>query len=132
MAGLAKTAGRSDRRDRYTVASAQNWVHARRSGLYRPLKQPAMIRLDADVSARFKEHAAEGGCPTEIKSRAATASGRCGEASRLGYCSRSDGLREAVIFADVAGEGASSASGLRFSEFYADRMLAPPNHVDFA
>jgi uncharacterized protein (DUF4415 family) len=47
-------------------APAENWVHARRGDLYRPLKQPVTIRLDADVIAWFKEHAADGGYQTEI------------------------------------------------------------------
>ena len=42
-------------------APAENWVHARRGELYRPLKQPVTIRLDADVLTWFKEHAADGG-----------------------------------------------------------------------
>jgi uncharacterized protein (DUF4415 family) len=46
-------------------APAENWVHARRGDLYRPLKQPITIRLDADVIAWFKEHAF-GGYQTEI------------------------------------------------------------------
>jgi uncharacterized protein (DUF4415 family) len=48
------------------AAPAENWVHARRSELYRPLKQPVTIRLDADVLAWFREHAADGGYQTEI------------------------------------------------------------------
>lgn len=47
-------------------APAQNWVHARRGDLYRPLKQPVTIRLDADVLAWFREHAVDGGYQTEI------------------------------------------------------------------
>jgi uncharacterized protein (DUF4415 family) len=47
-------------------APAENWVHARRSDLYRPLKRPVTIRLDADVLTWFKEHAASGGYQTEI------------------------------------------------------------------
>jgi uncharacterized protein (DUF4415 family) len=47
-------------------APAENWIHARRGELYRPLKQPVTIRLDADVLAWFKEHAANGGYQTEI------------------------------------------------------------------
>ena len=46
-------------------APAENWLHARR-GLYRPLKQPVTIRLDADVLTWFKEHSAGGGYQTEI------------------------------------------------------------------
>jgi uncharacterized protein (DUF4415 family) len=46
-------------------APAENWVHARRGDLYRALKQPVTIRLDADVLAWFKEHA-DRGYQTEI------------------------------------------------------------------
>ncbi|SEC89399.1 Uncharacterized conserved protein, DUF4415 family [Rhizobiales bacterium GAS188] len=47
-------------------APAENWIHARRGELYRPLKQPVTIRLDADVLAWFREHAEGGGYQTEI------------------------------------------------------------------
>jgi uncharacterized protein (DUF4415 family) len=47
-------------------APAENWIHARRGELYRPLKQPVTIRLDSDVLTWFKEHAANGGYQTEI------------------------------------------------------------------
>ncbi len=47
-------------------APVENWMHARRGDLYRPLKQPVTIRLDADVLTWFKEHAADGGYQTEI------------------------------------------------------------------
>jgi uncharacterized protein (DUF4415 family) len=47
-------------------APPENWIHARRGELYRPLKQPVTIRLDADVLSWFKEHAANGGYQTEI------------------------------------------------------------------
>jgi uncharacterized protein (DUF4415 family) len=47
-------------------AAAENWIHARRGELYRPLKQPVTIRLDADVLTWFKEHAVAGGYQTEI------------------------------------------------------------------
>ena len=47
-------------------APAENWIYARRGELYRPLKQPVTIRLDADVLRWFKEHAAGGGYQTEI------------------------------------------------------------------
>jgi uncharacterized protein (DUF4415 family) len=47
-------------------APAENWLYARRGELYRPLKQPVTIRLDADVLRWFKEHAASGGYQTEI------------------------------------------------------------------
>jgi uncharacterized protein (DUF4415 family) len=44
----------------------ENWVHARRGHLYRPLKQPVTIRLDADVLAWFRDHAEGRGYQTEI------------------------------------------------------------------
>lgn len=47
-------------------APAENWVHARRPGLYRPIKKPVTLRLDLDVVEWFKDHAAEGGYQTEI------------------------------------------------------------------
>ena len=46
-------------------APVENWLHARRA-LYRPLKQPVTMRLDADVLTWFKEHSAGGGYQTEI------------------------------------------------------------------
>lgn len=47
-------------------APAENWVDARRGGLYRPVKRPVTLRLDADVVSWFKEHAPAGGYQTEI------------------------------------------------------------------
>ncbi|WP_034999162.1 BrnA antitoxin family protein [Beijerinckia mobilis] len=47
-------------------APAENWAYARRPNLYRPLKKPVTIRLDADVVDWFKNHAQEGGYQTEI------------------------------------------------------------------
>lgn len=47
-------------------APAENWVFARREELYRPLKQPVTIRLDADILRWFKQQAAGGGYQTEI------------------------------------------------------------------
>ena len=47
-------------------APAENWLHARRPGLYRPIKKPVTLRLDADVVAWFKEHAQSRGYQTEI------------------------------------------------------------------
>jgi uncharacterized protein (DUF4415 family) len=47
-------------------ASEESWRHARRGDLYRPVKQPVTIRLDADVIAWFKEHAESGGYQTAI------------------------------------------------------------------
>ena len=47
-------------------APVENWAHSRRGDLYRPIKRSVTIRLDADVLAWFKEHAANGGYQTEI------------------------------------------------------------------
>lgn len=47
-------------------APPENWIHARRGDLYRPLKQPVTIRLDADVLTWFKAQATHGGYQTEI------------------------------------------------------------------
>jgi uncharacterized protein (DUF4415 family) len=47
-------------------ALVENWIYARRSEFYRPLKQPVTIRLDADILAGFKNQAAAGGYRTEI------------------------------------------------------------------
>lgn len=44
----------------------ENWVHTLRGDLYRPVKQPVTLRLDADVVAWFKEHAEGRGYQTEI------------------------------------------------------------------
>lgn len=47
-------------------APSENWALARRPGLYRPIKKPVTLRLDADVVDWFKERAAGGGYQTEI------------------------------------------------------------------
>jgi uncharacterized protein (DUF4415 family) len=47
-------------------APAENWLHAQRPGLYRPIKKPVTLRLDADVVTWFKEHARDRGYQTEI------------------------------------------------------------------
>ena len=47
-------------------ASGEAWQHARRPGLYRPLKKPVTLRLDADIVSWFKEHANDHGYQTEI------------------------------------------------------------------
>lgn len=47
-------------------APAENWVNARRGSLYRPLKQPVTIRIDADVLAWFRDKADGRGYQTEI------------------------------------------------------------------
>ena len=44
----------------------ENWQYARRGNLYRPVKLPVTIRLDADVLNWFKEHATTVGYQTEI------------------------------------------------------------------
>ncbi|HEX8553654.1 MAG TPA: BrnA antitoxin family protein [Sphingomonas sp.] len=57
-----------DRIDTSDIAEAppEAWRHARHPGLYRPVKRPVTLRLDADVIAWFKEHAREGGYQTDI------------------------------------------------------------------
>lgn len=47
-------------------APAENWVEARRPGLYRAIKKPVTLRLDADVVHWFKEHTQGRGYQTEI------------------------------------------------------------------
>ncbi|MGE3875604.1 MAG: BrnA antitoxin family protein [Parvibaculaceae bacterium] len=47
-------------------APQANWRLARRDHLYRPVKQPVTIRIDADVLAWFKEHTGGQGYQTEI------------------------------------------------------------------
>jgi uncharacterized protein (DUF4415 family) len=42
------------------------WSHARRPGLYRPVKKPVTLRLDADIVAWFKDHSRDRGYQTEI------------------------------------------------------------------
>lgn len=44
----------------------EQWAAARRGALYRPLKKPVTIRLDADVIEWFKVHADGAGYQTEI------------------------------------------------------------------
>lgn len=44
----------------------ENWALAKRPGLYRPVKQPVTLRLDADVVRWFKDRARSGGYQTEI------------------------------------------------------------------
>lgn len=66
---LSKLAAMSDEEIDTTdipEAPAENWVHAKRGELYRPLKQPVTIRLDADILAWFKDHAEKSGYQTEI------------------------------------------------------------------
>ena len=46
-------------------APAESWKEARR-GLYRPIKKPVTLRLDADVVSWFKAHAQTSGYQTEI------------------------------------------------------------------
>jgi len=47
-------------------APAENWSLAQRGELYRPVKQPVTLRLDADVVNWFKAHARGRGYQTEI------------------------------------------------------------------
>lgn len=47
-------------------APAESWVHAKRPGLYRPVKKPVTLRIDLDVVQWFKDHAPEGGYRSEI------------------------------------------------------------------
>ncbi len=47
-------------------APSKNWRLARRGYLYKPVKQPVTIRIDADVLAWFKEKAEGQGYQTEI------------------------------------------------------------------
>lgn len=47
-------------------APEENWQYARHGNLYRPVKLPVTIRLDADVLSWFKEHATTVGYQTEI------------------------------------------------------------------
>lgn len=47
-------------------APADSWAQARRGDLYRPVKQPVTMRLDADVLLWFKQHAEGGKYQTEI------------------------------------------------------------------
>lgn len=42
------------------------WLEARRPGLYRAIKKPVTLRLDADVVGWFKERAGGRGYQTEI------------------------------------------------------------------
>ena len=68
-AQLAKLAAMSDDdidTDDIPEAPAENWIHARRPGLYRPIKRPVTIRLDADVVDWFKDHAEGRGYQSEI------------------------------------------------------------------
>jgi uncharacterized protein (DUF4415 family) len=46
--------------------SEEQWRLARKGHLYRPIKQPVTIRLDADVVAWFKDHSAGRGYQTGI------------------------------------------------------------------
>jgi len=47
-------------------APESSWTDVRRADLYRPVKKPVTIRLDADVLTWFKEHSASSGYQTEI------------------------------------------------------------------
>ena len=68
-AQLARLAAMSDDdidTDDIPEAPAENWVHAKRPALYRPVKKPVTLRLDQDVVEWFKGHAPDGGYQTEI------------------------------------------------------------------
>jgi len=47
-------------------APTDAWRRESHRELYRPIKQPVTLRLDADVVAWFKEHARDRGYQTEI------------------------------------------------------------------
>jgi uncharacterized protein (DUF4415 family) len=47
-------------------APEASWTDVRRADLYRPVKKPVTIRLDADVLTWFKEHSTSSGYQTEI------------------------------------------------------------------
>jgi uncharacterized protein (DUF4415 family) len=47
-------------------APVEIWAQARHGDFYRPIKRSVTIRLDADVLAWLKEHAAGGRYQTEI------------------------------------------------------------------
>jgi uncharacterized protein (DUF4415 family) len=47
-------------------APIENLTQVRRGDFYRPIKQSVTIRLDADIIAWFKQHAADGRYQTEI------------------------------------------------------------------
>lgn len=47
-------------------AAPENWLHAKRPGLYRPIKKPVTLRLDADVIEWLKDHTKCRGYQTEI------------------------------------------------------------------
>lgn len=48
-------------------APAENWAFAQRGQFYRPVKKQITLRIDADLIAWFKDHAASGeGYQTQI------------------------------------------------------------------
>jgi uncharacterized protein (DUF4415 family) len=47
-------------------APAENWAFARHGRFYRPVKQQITLRIDADLIAWFKDHAAGEGYQTRI------------------------------------------------------------------
>ncbi len=56
LRALAKRAdAKTDTRD---MPEVRDWSKAKRGMLYRPLKQQLTLRIDADVVAWFKDHAA--------------------------------------------------------------------------
>jgi uncharacterized protein (DUF4415 family) len=56
----ALAAQRDDAIDTADVPEVRDWSGARRGLFYRPVKQQITLRLDADVVAWFKDHAADG------------------------------------------------------------------------
>ena len=66
LARLAELPDEAIDTDDIPEAPAENWIDARRGRLYRPVKQPVTLRLDADVVTWFKEHAPAGGYQTAI------------------------------------------------------------------
>jgi len=45
----------------FPEAPLEAWLHAHRPSLYRPIKKPVTLRLDADVVALVQEHAQDRG-----------------------------------------------------------------------
>lgn len=55
-----------DQIDTSDMPEVTDWSGAIRGALYRPVKKPTTIRLDADVLAWFKAHGGERGYQTRI------------------------------------------------------------------
>jgi uncharacterized protein (DUF4415 family) len=60
------------------------WRDAVRPGLYRPVKQPVTLRLDADIVAWFKDHVAGSGYQTAINDALRQHVERADRARRIG------------------------------------------------